>query len=181
MHTVTRISAQRGTSLVEVLVVCCISAVLAGLAAPSMHELRQRRQVEAVAAQIETELQFARSAAVARHRSVHAAFAADEHGSCYVVHTGSKGDCTCSAAWATPRCEAGAESLANARYPVADRVEVSSNSSSVLFDAVKGTVTPTATITVRGAELHETRLVINVMGRIRSCTTRPDDPLASAC
>lgn len=181
MRPFTGICQQRGTSLIEALVVCCICAVLVGLATPSMQELRQRRQVEAVAAQVETELQFARSAAVARHRSVHAAFGADEHGSCYVVHTGGKGDCACSAGWAAPRCEPGVESLATARFPVAGRVEVTSNSPSMVFDAVKGTVTPTATISVRGAALHERRLVINVMGRIRSCAATPGEPLAPAC
>lgn len=181
MRPVTGICQQRGTSLIEALVVCCISAVLVGLATPSLQELRQRRQVEAVAAQVETELQFARSAAVAQRQSVHAAFGTDKHGSCYVVHTGSRGDCICSAAAATPDCKPGAQSLATSRFQVADKLEVTSNSPSMAFDSVKGTVTPTATISVRGAELHERRLVINVMGRIRSCSTRPGDPLIADC
>jgi type IV fimbrial biogenesis protein FimT len=52
-------------------------------------------------------------------------------------------------------------------------VRLKSNSRSVLFDPTRGTSTPTATVQLtarNGTAIHQ---VMNVMGRVRSCSPTP--------
>ena len=42
---------------------------------------------------------------------------------------------------------------------------------SILFDAGKGTVTPTATFAITDRDGRSIRQIVNIMGRVRSCTT----------
>ena len=159
---------QRGVSLIECAIVTAIVALAAGLALPSFHELRLQRQLEGVAAQLETDMQLTRAEAVARNEGLRLAFVDDSSGSCYVVHTGLKGACQCAGTGATV-CTAGAEALRSVHLPPDAAVHLRSNSASMLFDPEKGTVTPTGTVKARSAAGH-LHLVVNVMGRIRACT-----------
>jgi type IV fimbrial biogenesis protein FimT len=172
--------AQAGATLTESLVVVAIAAVLLGTAAPGFQDLRQRRQLEGVAMQLETDLQLARAEAVARNESVRVAFAAETAGgSCYVLHTGPAGACRCDGAGATT-CAPGAKALRAVPLAPGYPVQLTSNSASILFDAVKGTVTPTATMRVT-AEVGEIRQIVNIMGRVRSCSPAPALPGYRRC
>ena len=159
---------QRGVSLIESAITITIVLLVAGFTLPSFEQLRQRRQLESTAAQLETDLQLARSEAVSRNQGVRMDFQHDAQGSCYVVHDGVAGGCRCNDA-AAPVCDEGATPLRSVRFLARDGIELRSNSRSVLFDADKGTVTPTATLRLMSGvgSLHQ---VVNVMGRIRSCS-----------
>ena len=159
---------ESGLTLIETATVTAVVAVLIGTVAPSFQEARTRRQLEGVAAQLETDLQLARSEAVARFESVRVGFTRDPGGSCYVLHTGPAGGCRCDGAGTTV-CGDGAEPLRTVPLGPAHPVQLQSNSASILFDAVKGTVTPTATLRVQ-SPVGELRQVVNVMGRIRTCS-----------
>lgn len=160
---------QHGVTLVEAAVVVAVAAVLAATALPSFRQARETRRLEAVAAQLETDLQLARALAVARNEGVRMGFAADAAGSCYVVHTGGAGDCGCSGT-GTARCSAGAEALRVVALGADRGVRIDANTHSMQFDPAKGTVTPTATLRVTAASGSAIHQVVNVMGRIRSCT-----------
>ena len=171
---------QTGITLVESSITLSVIAVVAGMAVPSFDQARERRHLEGVAALLETDLQHARSLAVARNQGVRVSFQSANGASCYVVHTGAAGDCTCSDA-GTAVCNAGAEALRSVRYGTETPVTLVSNSRSVLFDPVKGTVTPTATVrisTQSGAAIHQ---VVNIMGRVRSCSPAPALPGYKPC
>ena len=171
---------QNGVTLIESSITLSVVAVVAGMALPSFEQARERRHLEGVAALLETDLQHARSLAVARNEGVRISFQTDNGASCYVVHTGDAGDCTCSDDGAAV-CRAGAEALRSVRYGAQTPVTLASNSRSVLFDPVKGTVTPTATIRVTasgGAAIHQ---VVNIMGRVRSCSPAPALPGYKPC
>jgi prepilin-type N-terminal cleavage/methylation domain-containing protein len=56
---------RHGFTMVELLIAMVVLAVLAGLAAPSFNEQMARRRLEGVATDLSTDLQFARSQAVA--------------------------------------------------------------------------------------------------------------------
>lgn len=169
-----RAQRQRGLTLIEAATVTGIVAVLVGITLPSFSELTQRRQVEGTAAQLETDLQLARSEAVARNESVRLAFARGAHGSCYVMHSGPAGSCTCDGG-GTVVCTPDAQVLRSVHQAAGFPVQIQSNSASLLFDAVKGTVTPTATMRVQ-APVGNIHQVVNVMGRVRSCS--PDGRVA---
>jgi type IV fimbrial biogenesis protein FimT len=161
-------TCQAGVTLVESLMVLAVTAVVLGAAAPSFEAARERRQLEGVAAQLETDIHHARSLAVARSTTLRITFQDNAAGSCYVVHSGNAGDCQC-AADGSAACRPGARSFQAVHWPVGGAVRVVANSRSITFDEVRGTVTPTTTVRVQGRQ-HAIHQVINIMGRVRSCT-----------
>lgn len=162
---------QRGVSLTESLIVLSIASIVVGAAVPNFAKARELRRLEATAAQLETDIQLARSEAVARAVPVRIGFETQTSGSCYVVHTGSAGDCRCDATGLAV-CRPGAQALRTVRLDDLASLRVSSSSTSILLDPARGTVTPTATVRViAGAvAIHK---VVNIMGRIRSCSPAP--------
>ncbi|ODV02151.1 MAG: hypothetical protein ABT20_15135 [Rubrivivax sp. SCN 70-15] len=165
---------QLGATLIESSIVLAIAAVALGLAAPSFQQTHELRRLEGAAAQLETDLQYTRSLAVARNETLRVAFVGT---ACYVVHSGGPADCTC-ADDGSAQCTG---SPAVHRVVRLGRIGISSNSRSIAFDAVKGTVTPTATVRLAAADGREIRQIVNLMGRIRSCSPAPALPGYRAC
>jgi type IV fimbrial biogenesis protein FimT len=163
----TRPSRQRGITLIEAATVLAIAGVLAGVAAPSFDAARQRHHLQGAAALFETDVHFARASAVALGQPVRLDFQAEAGRACYVLHTGPRGACNCLGE--QPVCES-STALRSVRYTPAQPFVLTSNSGSMVFDDVAGTVTPTATVrftATNGDALHQ---VVNVMGRVRSCS-----------
>jgi type IV fimbrial biogenesis protein FimT len=161
----------RGVSLVESLTVLAVSAVLAGASLPGFRDSMARRHVEGAAAQLETDIQFTRSLAVAQQRNLRITFGSGEGYSCYVVHSGGPNDCRCDGAGAT--CSGSGEAARHVSYGRESSLKLAANVRSMVFDAENGTVTPTATLRVEGERGHTLHQVVNVMGRVRSCTPNP--------
>ncbi len=160
---------QRGLTLVETSIVLAVTGILIGAAAPSIQRAIERRHVEGAAAQLRTDLAHARSLAVARNRSVRISFDSGTAGSCYIVHTGAAGDCRCDGQGATV-CSGSGEALRSMHFQATGPVTLRSNVSSVLADASRGTVTPTATVAVQGRSGLRLNAVVNIMGRVRVCS-----------
>lgn len=161
--------AQSGVSLIESMIVLAVVACTLGSVIPGFSEARQRRHLDGTAAQLETDIQYARSQAVASNRSVRITFRQDAAGSCYIVHTGAVDACSCTADGAAV-CQAGEQSLRSVRLSTTEPVQISANVGSILFDAFKGTSTPTGTLRVTAPDQRAVHLVVNVMGRVRSCS-----------
>lgn len=159
---------QRGVTLVESLVSLSVMAITLGSVVPGLGGLTDRHRLSGAAAQLETELQFARSLAVERRQTVRLSWQADETRSCYVIHTGPAGACGCLGGAAS--CTGAAQALRDAHFDGSARLRLTSNSPSFGFDPVKGTVTPTATIELSTPRDERLRLVVNIMGRVRACT-----------
>ena len=93
--------AVRGLTIVEMMVVVVVAAIILALAVPSLREFLARQRVAAVNAELVTDLQFARSEAVARNRDVYVTFNSGQwpgspRMSCYTIHTlGTVGLCDC--------------------------------------------------------------------------------------
>jgi type IV fimbrial biogenesis protein FimT len=66
-------------------------------------------------------------------------------------------------------CEGGAEVLRGVFLATAGGVQILSNRASLVVDATRGTVSPTATMRLV-SQSGEIRHVINIMGRVRSCS-----------
>ena len=167
-------SPQRGVTLIESAITLAVVAVAATTAAPGLQDLVLRKRLEGVAAQLVTELQAVRSEAVARNEALRVSFHADPGGSCVVVHTGARSLCSCSAA-APASCHGDARLLRATYLPAEQKVGVGASATSILFDPLHGTSTPAATVRVSAAPgaIHH---VVNVMGRVRSCS--PDGRIA---
>ena len=161
--------SQAGITLVETMVVSSVLAVLTGLAAPSFEGSIQRRHLEGAATQLETDIHHARMLAVARNAPLRMSFESGAGGSCYVVHTGAANQCAC-AADGTAVCQGAAVAERAVRFEPGGSVSLKSNSRSVLFDPMKGTSTPTATIQLQARNGNAIHQVMNIMGRVRSCS-----------
>lgn len=165
---------QTGITLVETAVVGSVLATITSLAVPDFDAAIQRRHLEGAAAQLETDIHHTRMLAVARNALLRISFESSAAGSCYVIHTGAANQCGCNT-HGTAVCQAGAQAERSVRFAAGDAVKLKSNVRSVIFDPVKGTSTPTATATVQfisrgGAAIHQ---VMNLMGRVRSCSPTP--------
>ena len=159
---------QAGVTLVEAAAVLGIASVMVGVAVPALGDLRDTRLLEAATAQLRTDIHHARSTAVAMGQTVRLHVHDEPAGSCYVVHTGMAGDCSCQPS-GTTLCTASAQPLRSVGHAQASGIAIRSNAGSLAFDAFQGTVTPTGSLTVAHVRGDRLRVVVNVMGRARTC------------
>ena len=171
---------QRGITLVEVCAVICIGSILAAAAAPNLQGLIDSRRLDGVATLLATDIQFARSEAVARNLPVRLSFYANANGNCYVVHTGNADQCACDTS-GPATCNGDALQVKTVALSTADRVSLQTNVASVLFDPLHGTSTPTGTLRLVGQQGRAVHHVIKVMGRVRSCSPQGAMPGYRAC
>jgi type IV fimbrial biogenesis protein FimT len=160
---------QRGLTLVELMITLTITATAIGAAVPSFKQARERRHLDGVAAQMVTDLRHARSLSVAHGANVRFSLHRSAAGSCYVVHSGPAANCSC-APDGSSSCRNGAKAFQAVGFPAGGPVQLASNSASMLFDADRGTVTPTGTLRVQSASGASVHQVISLMGRVRSCS-----------
>ena len=160
----------RGLTLVELLAGLAVMAVALGAVLLDFSRLMQRQRLEGAAAQLETELQMARGEAILRGQSVRFSFRADAAGTCYAIHTGGAQACRCNSTGAAPQCSGDAQLIRSVAHPAGDALRVTSNSASFLFDGSKGTVTPTATLTLSNERGDALQLIVSLMGRVRDCS-----------
>lgn len=170
---------QAGLTLTEMLIVLTTSLVALATAVPDFKQARERRHVEGAAAQLETDIAFGRGLAVAQNRNLRLEIGSNEHGSCYTVHSGPAGACRCAPQGAV--CDAGVELHRVVRFAAGDGVSVSANVRSMVFEPIKGTVTPTGTLRVQGAGGQTIHQIVNIMGRVRSCSPGAAVPGLRAC
>lgn len=160
----------RGLSLVELLCTVAILLVLLGNALPMLGELRAQQLLRATADLLETDLQYARSLALTEGQPVRLSVQALADGqTCYLIHTGPAHACRCTGGGQS-RCEPGQRLLRLAEQPLAMGVTLAPTERSLQFDGGKGTVTPTATLRVSDRDGRAIHQIINIMGRVRSCT-----------
>jgi prepilin-type N-terminal cleavage/methylation domain-containing protein len=99
LEPVTMKRSGRGFTLIELMVVVALAAVVLALAAPSFTGTLARKRLEGIAEVFGTDLQYARSEAVARNLEVRLATGAG--GACYTIYVfggGAGGTCSCNPA-----------------------------------------------------------------------------------
>ena len=174
---------QRGVTLVETTIVTAISAILMSTVSPSLHGFLDTRRIDGVANALHTDIQFTRQEAVLRNQPVRLSFHTEAWGSCYVVHTGPRADCRCTASGAAI-CAEPSQQIKTVALVSTDPVGVQANVNSMLFDPLHGTSTPTGTLKVVSRSGRAVHHVVNVMGRVRSCSptgTAPAVPGYRTC
>ncbi|HET7794346.1 MAG TPA: GspH/FimT family pseudopilin [Rhizobacter sp.] len=157
----------RGFTLTELMIVVAVTGIVVTTALPSFGHFVDTQRIDGVATQVASDLQFARAEAVLRNQGVRVSFRPEA--ACYVIHTGEAAQCQCSDD-GTARCEGDAQALKTVALDNAQRVSLQANVASVLFDPLHGTASPTATVRITGAQGRTVHQVVNLMGRVRSCS-----------
>jgi type IV fimbrial biogenesis protein FimT len=159
---------QRGLSLLEVAIVVAILAIVGATAVPSFTALVDARRLDGAATRLAADVQFVRGEAIARNRTLRLSIRAGADATCWIVHTGSADDCSCAAAGAV--CGGDALAIKSVVLPSAERVDVAGNVASIVFDPLHGTSTPTGTLRLTDGRGRSVQHVVNVLGRVRSCS-----------
>ncbi len=159
----------RGFTLIEAGVALAVAAIALSTAAPGFQGFIEKQRLDGVAAQLATDIQFIRSEAVLRNSALRLSFHAESWGSCYVLHSGLAKDCSCSAD-GPAQCSGEARQIKTVVLPARQRVKLQANVASILFDPLHGTSTPTGTLKVIGDSGRAVHHVVNIMGRVRSCS-----------
>jgi len=171
---------QRGTTLIESAVVVSIVAAAAGTVMPGMTTLAVRQALMHSAAEFESDVMHARALAAASNQPWRITFGQDGAHACYIVHVGAADDCRCQGTGAA-LCKPGSEAHRTVNFAAGGRVMPSANVTSIMFDPSRGTSTPAGTVrfvAANGKALHQ---VVNIMGRVRSCSPGGALPGYKAC
>ncbi len=175
----------QGLTLVELLVVMALTALVLHSATLSFSGWLQRQHLLGVSAQFNADLQWLRSAAVTRHRILRMSFQDTPAGTCYVLHSGEVDACRCTAdvrAEPAVQCADGTELLRAALVPASRRIRLQANVTSLRVDPRHGTFTPTGSIDVSALDGSSAlRHIVNILGRVRTCTPGPRFPGYGAC
>ena len=158
----------RGLGLVETMCTLCIASLLMGGALPMLEDMVASQRLLAQANLLMTDLHLARSEAQTNNQNVRLSVNVATSGStCYVIHTGGLNACNCNGAGKT-QCDVGATVLRVVEQTNGIRLDTLSRP--LTFDASNGTVTPTATLRMTDREGRAVNQVINLMGRVRTCS-----------
>jgi type IV fimbrial biogenesis protein FimT len=171
---------QHGLTLLEVMIVVAITAVVASVAAPSLGALIDARRLDSAATRLAADIQLARSEAIARNRPLRLSLFTASGATCWIVHSGVAADCRCSAATGAV-CSGGARAIKAEALASSDRVSVAGNVASIVFDPLHGTSTPSGTLRLVGARGSAVHHIVNVVGRVRSCSPEGAVPGYSRC
>ena len=167
----SRRSRHTGFSMVEPMCAISIVGVLLSSVLPSMRDLRTRQALPAVAAEVETDVHLARTLALSSNTGVRLSVQAvpGSSGSCTVVYTGAANACSCGGGGQSV-CTGNTRLWRLTEQPLADGASLVNVVRTLLFDPSKGTVTLTATLAITDRDDRSVRKIVNIMGRVRSCT-----------
>lgn len=158
-----------GVTMVETLVAVAILGVLAALAGPAMSDLILNQRLQSVAAHYHSHIQWARSQAVQAGQRVHLKVADTADGSCYIIYTGDHADCSCEEVGAP--CKNAAQHLLSTHLPRKEGVSVATSAATArTFDPLRGTLSPSMTVTFQATNGNSIQQITNLMGRTRSCS-----------
>ena len=163
------LTQQRGVTLIEACITLAIVSILVGTAAPSFVDFNKKRVLDGRAGEIATDLYLARSEAVARQQGVRVTFHAVTDGNCMLIHTGAASDCGCDPSGAA-QCANQAVMIKSNFFPASQGVRVVASVGSMRFDQINGSVSPASTVRVTASNGSEVRHVVNIMGRVRTCS-----------
>jgi type IV fimbrial biogenesis protein FimT len=171
---------QRGFTLVEAGIVLAVSAIAVSAATPGFGKFIEKQRLKNVAAQLAADIRFARAESVLRNTALRLTRQNATWGSCYVIHTGSAGQCSCHTS-GPAQCSGGAKALKTVHLPAADKIGLQSRAASILFDPLHGTTTPADTFKVVAASGRAVHQIVNIMGRVHSCSPNGSVPGYAVC
>ena len=139
---------QRAFTLVEVMVVVAVAAIIALIAAPSFRDMILMQRLKSINAQLVTDLQFARSEAVARNVPMRVRFLSNSTMTCYSIFTAPDNNarCDCRLGAGTACVDAGTVEVRTVQAATSLRVQVMTPAdglNSFAFDPTNGGIQST--------------------------------------
>jgi type IV fimbrial biogenesis protein FimT len=171
------VKAQQAFTLIELMVVVAVLAVLAVLAAPSLRELIVMQRLKSINAELVTDLQYARSEAIARNREISVGFGSSSSMTCYVVFIDAlTGSCDCTRPPGSVCTGVDVEEIRTAQVPASTDVQVApvAPTPAVLAFSREG-MRPVTTdyviaTTRRNGGNGKVQVTVNAMGRPTACS-----------
>jgi type IV fimbrial biogenesis protein FimT len=190
---------RRGITLIELMVAVAIISILIMMVAPSFQDMILMQRLRGISAQLNTDLQFARTEAVARGRPVRVNLGGNTNQTCYVLYLADGNGverCACTRGMGSA-CAAGdgRVELKTVSIPRSSQVALtwpSIQNSGFAFDFVTGGLftipedqmsSPSAEIYV-DVSIDSNRLLrsrVLTSGRPSVCSTHPDRVQVAAC
>ncbi len=180
----------RGFTLIELMIVVAVLAVILMLAAPSFYNLFMLQRLKAVSAQLNTDVQYARSEAIQRNQFVRVRFGSNASSSCYAIYTGTSAfSCNCLN---TPVCGANGTEIRTVRLDAAQGISLSAPAGSFRIEPTNGVITvvpigiyggggTSFEIDVGIDTARSLRTVVNLAGRPAVCRPTGSTLDASPC
>lgn len=165
---------QEGFTLVELLTTLAIAALLAGIAAPAMARFLDNARLRAATEDIARELVQARSHAYTFRKPIY--FTIAVAGSAWCYGWGEVPGCDCISRDTETACRTGAAGLTqlhrqtSADYPqIRLNLPANQGASRLLrFSPIRGTATATS-FSLENRN-NETRVIVSLLGRVRTCS-----------
>jgi prepilin-type N-terminal cleavage/methylation domain-containing protein len=152
-----------GFTMIELMVVIALAGVLLALVAPNFIATLAKNRFEGAVNEMVTDLQYARSEAVARNAEV--TFAVGATRTCYTIS--AAGACNCTA---SPVCSGGPVEIKTVQF--ADSGAQAASAVSFTFEPVRGALTGAQTQLnmTRSGYPWELRAEVAAIGRVRICS-----------
>ena len=160
----------RGVTLVECCIAVGIVGVLASQAVPSLDTWTDQQRLTGRANEVAQDIYLMKSTAVMKNQALRLRVYTDDSGSCYVLQAGDDAACSCTGSGALNCPDPTRPPLRSAHFPATDGVTLSSNVKTLTVDSRLGTFSPGATLKIGTTEGREIRHIVNIMGRVRSCS-----------
>jgi type IV fimbrial biogenesis protein FimT len=171
---------QTGLTLPEVLISLLITSILTLFSINAWSSKLTTTRLDGRVQELIQDLHWLRSQAVATKARIRLSVNQVGGASCYVIHTGQAHDCACTAS-GQAICSSGAQALKTGWFAQDDALQLSSNSSSMVWDPVHGTTTPTGTLSIQSNTGQHIKLVVNILGRVRTCSAQGHTPGHPKC
>jgi len=168
-------ASMRGYTLLELLLTVALLASAVGFAVPTMSTMAERRQTMGAVERIYSELQLARSAAVATSQPV---FMNINSGTNWAM--GVSDNSACDPVDNDPACsipDVDGNNAITYRFSVADNdnVQIDANNAQIVFSSQRGTATPAnITVTSLGDAGYIVNIIVRPLGQIAICSPIAD-------
>lgn len=178
--------------MVELMVVIAVVGILLSVAAPSLIDLLNRRRVQAVAAELSTDLAYARAEAGLRPTNLLVKFNGSGSMSCYsIIIDKFQGVCDCTLGQGNA-CTGKRLEVKTTQVPANIGVSVtpippelgwgSMSANTMKFNSPQMTAEPADfSIAVKGNRGSELQVQVNAMGRVRICSPNNSMPGVDPC
>lgn len=157
--------SNRGVTLAESLLVVTVMLVMGAVTLPHLLGMLQLRRLESASADWTRVLQSARHWSFTLNTPVRLEVKTTSP-ACLLLHTGARDGCS---GCVTPACHGDAKLLASTALLPTD-LSASSNSVSLAWNPADRTVTPTGTIKLELPDGRAIHHVVNLAGRLRTCS-----------